>query len=146
MGAFTALIHNRVLIAAVIAWLISQLLKTILFAIIHKGIDWTRFVGDGGMPSSHSATVTAAACCCGLTCGLDSAVFAASFLLAFITCHDAMHSRQEIGKQAQVLKELTKDRLEDFDVALKEFVGHTPSQVVVGILIGLAVGIVVSFI
>ena len=142
MDMLISLIHNRILIAAVIAWTTSQLLKTILYAVIHKGIDWTRFVGDGGMPSSHSATVTAAAACCGMTCGLDSAAFAIAFLLAFITCHDAMHSRQEIGKQAAVLKELTKDRLEDFDVVLKEFVGHTPTQVSVGVLIGLVIGII----
>ena len=138
------LIHNRILIAALIAWLAAQLIKTALFALMNRRVDWRRLLGDGGMPSSHSATGMAAAAACGVQCGLDSAVFAALVLLAFVTCHDAMHSRQEIGKQAAAIKELAKERENDLDIVLKEFVGHTPTQVVVGIVIGLVIGLMVS--
>ena len=140
MEALSALFHNRILIAAVLAWTAAQVIKAVLYGVIHHGFDVRRLFGDGGMPSSHSATVTAAAAACGLTCGLDSPVFAVSVILAFITCHDAMHSRQEIGKQAAVLRELTKEREDEIEIKLKEFVGHTPSQVVVGITIGLLIG------
>ncbi len=81
---------------------------------------------------------------CGILYGLDSALFALAVLLAFITCHDAMHSRREIGKQAAVIKELAKERESEMEIALKEFVGHTPSQVIAGVVLGLAMGTVVS--
>ena len=144
MSWIAALFHNRVLIAAVIAWTVAQLLKAILYAVMHRRFDWHRLLGDGGMPSSHSATVTAAATACAILYGLDSGTFALSLLLAFVTCHDAMNSRREIGKQAAVIKELAKDKESEMDIVLKEFVGHTPTQVVAGILLGLAVGLLVS--
>jgi len=144
MELFADLLHNRILICAAVTWTTSQVIKAALYSVINHGFDWRRLFGDGGMPSSHSATVTAAAAACGILYGLDSAVFALAVLLAFITCHDAMHSRQEIGKQAAVLRELTKDRENDIDIVLKEFVGHTPLQVAAGIVLGLIMGVVVS--
>lgn len=139
-----SLIGNRILIAAVLTWVTSQLVKAALYGVIHHQFDWHRLIGDGGMPSTHSATVTAAAAACGMIYGLDSGAFALAVILAFITCHDAMHARQEIGKQAAAIKELARERESDMDIALKEFVGHTPSQVIAGIILGLVVGLVVS--
>lgn len=141
---FGAILQNRILIAAVLAWTAAQIIKAVLHGVIHRHFEWHRLLGDGGMPSTHSATVTAAATACGMLYGLDSGVFALAVLLAFITCHDAMHARQEIGKQAAAIKELAKDRESDLDIVLKEFVGHTPAQVVVGIVLGLAAGLAVS--
>ncbi len=140
------LLHNRILITAAAAWTIAQLLKAAIYALMNRRFEWRRLLGDGGMPSTHSATVTAAATACGMICGLDSGVFALAVLLAFITCHDAMHARQEIGKQAAAIKELAREQESDMDIALKEFVGHTPAQVVVGIALGFAVGLAVSLI
>ena len=144
MDMLSQLVDNRILITAAVTWAASQVIKTILYAVIHRRLDWGRLVGDGGMPSTHSATVTSAATACGIHCGLGSAVFALSVLLAFITCHDAMNSRREIGKQAVVIKELAKEQESELDIALKEFVGHTPTQVVVGILLGIAMGMAVN--
>ncbi len=147
MDFFRQLLANRILIAPVAAWLAAQVLKTIIHAIVNKGIDWSRLVGDGGMPSGHSATVSATAAMCALRCGADSPVFAVSVILAIITCHDAMNSRQEIGKQAAVLNKLIKDMLEggDPETVLEEFVGHTPFQVAAGVLLGILVACAIHY-
>lgn len=133
-----ALLQNRILIAAGIAWAVSQISKTILHTIINGKLDWSRLKGDGGMPSSHSASVTALAVATGMVCGIDSPFFAMAVVFAAITCHDAMNSRREIGKHSVVLNELIKkiEQEEPFEVVLKEFVGHTPLQVLIGILVG----------
>lgn len=147
MKYFTALVTNPYVITAVSSWLIAQVLKTIIHAIVNKSLDITRLFGDGGMPSGHSATVTSLATIIGLGCGLDSPLFAIACILAIIVCHDAMGVRLETGKQALVLKEITKsfelltsEKLPE--VKLKEFVGHTPTQVGAGVLLGLVNGIV----
>lgn len=139
------LLRNRILITGVAGWTLAQVLKTIIFALINKRLDLRRLTGDGGMPSSHSATVTSLAVMTGLLYGFDSVYFAIAAILAIIVMHDAMGVRLETGKQAQVINEMFEllDRLtvEDLsmDVKLKEFVGHTPVQVVAGCVLGMIV-------
>jgi len=137
------LIQNPFLIISVSSWAIAQVLKVIIHGIIYKRIVWERLFGDGGMPSGHSATVSSLAVTCGLLCGTDSASFAISAILAIIVCHDAMGVRRETGRQAVIINDLIKafnvlsqDALPE--TKLKEFVGHTPVQVLAGILIGIA--------
>ena len=137
------LVRNPFLIAGVSAWLVAQVVKTIIHAIINWRLVWERLVGDGGMPSGHSATVTAVCVMSALCYGLGSFEFAVSGILAIIVCHDAMGVRLETGKQAMILNELLKsfEALTSDDlpeVKLKEFVGHTPVQVLAGILLGAA--------
>lgn len=91
---------NPILIVGAVAWLFSQVSKAIIYLIINKRFQLERLVGDGGMPSSHSATVTSVAVITGLRCGLDSPIFAIAAILALIVMHDAMGVRQETGKQA----------------------------------------------
>ena len=143
MQWFFDLIRNPFLITGVSSWAVAQVIKVIIHAIIYKTLAWERLFGDGGMPSGHSATVSSLAVICGLICGTGSAQFAISAILAIIVCHDATGVRWETGKQAQLLNELveafndlSKDALPE--VKLKEFVGHTPVQVLAGILIGVA--------
>lgn len=145
------LITNRFLITGVSSWFVAQLLKTAIHAIINKKLILERMVGDGGMPSGHSATVTSLAVISALTYGFDSFQFAVTALLAIIVCHDAMGVRLETGKQAQIINEMieafevwTKKELPE--IKLKEFVGHTPIQVIAGILIGIANGCVMHFV
>ena len=145
------LITNRFLITGVSSWFVAQVMKTIIYAIINKKLVLERMVGDGGMPSGHSATVTSLAVISGLSFGFDSFQFAVTALLAIIVCHDAMGVRLETGKQAQIINEMTaafevwtkKDLPE---IKLKEFVGHTPIQVIAGILIGIANGCFMNFV
>ena len=100
-------ITNPYLITAVSSWLIAQVLKTIIHAIVNKKLDIMRLFGDGGMPSGHSATVTSLALFCGLVHGFGSVQFAIAAILAIIVCHDAMGVRLETGRQAEVINELT---------------------------------------
>ena len=144
------LITNRLLITGISSWFVAQLTKTIIYAIINKKLVLERMVGDGGMPSGHSATVTSLAVISGLSFGFDSFQFAVTALLAVIVCHDAMGVRLETGKQAQIINEMieafevwTKKELPE--IKLKEFVGHTPIQVIAGILLGILNGCVMHF-
>ena len=143
-------ITNRFFIVSVSSWFVAQFLKTVIFAIENKKWDWTRLFGDGGMPSGHSATVSSLAMLSALTCGFDSFEFAVTSILAIIVCHDAMGVRLETGKQAVKINEI----LEAFELIhpnkiseanLKEFVGHTPIQVIAGILLGMINAAVMFF-
>ena len=145
------LIRNPFLITAVSSWALAQVIKTVIHALLFKKLDWKRLFGDGGMPSGHSATVASLATICALISGTGSAAFAISAVLAIIVCHDAMGVRLETGKQAIVLNELVKafNVLSDQDlseeVKLKEFVGHTPVQVIAGITLGVLAAVAMHF-
>ena len=127
---------NPFLLTGLGSWFVAQVLKTILHCIIYKKLDFERLVGDGGMPSGHSATVASLATMCGLTFGLQSVEFAITAILAIIVCHDATGVRRETGRHAEILNELLQSLETGKPVDLKELVGHTPLQVVMGILIG----------
>ncbi|MBQ7875508.1 MAG: divergent PAP2 family protein [Oscillospiraceae bacterium] len=132
---------NKFFITALSAWAVAQVLKVMIHAFVTKTWDFSRLFGDGGMPSGHSATVSSLAVMSALTYGFGSFEFAISGLLAVIVCHDAMGVRLEAGKHAKLLNILV-DSFESFsknelpEVALKEFVGHTPLQVITGIILG----------
>ena len=146
----TQVLHNRILITGCLAWLCSQVIKLIIHLIVNRQLVVERLFGDGGMPSSHSATVSAVAAATGMTCGWGSAEFAIAFILAVIVMHDARGVRQETGKQARVIN----DMIELFEAmgkgsitpeqTLKEFVGHTPLQVAVGCVLGIAIGVLLN--
>ena len=139
---------NRIIQTGAVAWVTSQILKTIIHLIVNKRIVWERLIGDGGMPSSHSATVTSVAVATGFTAGWGSPVFGVAVFLAIIVMHDARGVRRETGKQAVVIN----DMLELFEKmgagnltpeqTLKEFVGHTPMQVFAGGILGFIVALV----
>ena len=142
MQTIQDLFSNRVLLSGLIGWGAAQVLKTIIYALMHHTLDLTRIFGDGGMPSGHSATVCAVATSAGIIYGLDSFPFAISVIVAIIVMHDAMGVRLETGKQAAIINEIVRafDELSSgklTDVKLKEFVGHTPIQVLAGILLGI---------
>ena len=142
MDWFFDFISNKFFITAVVSWTVAQVLKVFIYAIINKTWDFSRLFGDGGMPSGHSATVSSLAAISALTYGFGSFEFAISGILAIIVCHDAMGVRLEAGKHAKLLNILV-DSFEKFsknelpEVVLKEFVGHTPLQVITGIILGI---------
>ena len=139
MSWFVKLITNPFLVTSISSWFVAQVLKVIINFFIQKKIVWERLIGDGGMPSGHSATVSSLALFTALRCGPDSVQFALAAVFAIVVCHDATGVRMETGKQTQLLKEITQ--LLDFstppDIKLKELVGHTPLQVLAGVTIGL---------
>ena len=145
------LITNPFLLTGISSWFYAQVLKTVIFLVINKKLDVTRMVGDGGMPSGHSATVTSIAVLIGLVRGAGSVEFAISFILAVIVCHDATGVRRETEKQAYIINELVKafeelaeDKLPE--VKLKQFVGHTPIQVLAGITLGVINAVIMYFV
>lgn len=149
-NAFRDLLQNRILITGACAWAVSQVLKILIHMIIHREFVLERLFGDGGMPSSHSATVTSVAVTAGLECGLGSAVFGVAAIMAIVVMHDAMGVRLETGKQARAINEIIEHLLNadavDLtpDQVLKEFVGHTPLQVAAGFLLGLVIALVMN--
>jgi len=135
-------ITNKFFITAVASWTVAQVLKVFIHAFITKSWDFSRLFGDGGMPSGHSATVSSLATISALTYGFGSFEFAISGILAIIVCHDAMGVRLEAGKHAKLLNILVdsfekSSKNELPEVVLKEFVGHTPLQVITGIILGI---------
>ena len=143
---------NVILLTAFIAWVCSQVTKTIIHLIIHKRIERERIFGDGGMPSSHTAVVTSTATAVGLQCGIESPLFALAVILALIVMHDARGVRQETGKQARVINNILElfDSMGRGDLTpeetLKEFVGHTGRQVFVGALLGILIALILYWV
>ena len=148
MNMWDELLGNQLLVSAVLGWVVAQGLKTLIDFALNKSFNKERLVGSGGMPSSHSATV------CGLTTaavikyGVGSFEFAISFVLSMIVMYDAIGVRRETGKQAKLLNSILMENplklsAEVPQERLKEYVGHTPLQVVAGALLGvfLAIGI-----
>lgn len=154
MNIFMQIITNPVLFIPAISWVIAQVLKTIINAIMSKKFSLDRLVGDGGMPSGHSATVTSLAVMCGLTAGFDSVVFGLATIFAIVVMHDALGVRRETGKQAVSIiemAELLNDYFAEKDEhiktdKLKVLVGHTPWQVVCGSALGIVVAVLYQLI
>lgn len=144
MNIWSDILGNQVLISAVAGWTLAQLLKTLIDAILNNSFNPERLCGSGGMPSSHSSTVCALTTAAGMRYGLDGVEFAICFVLSMIVMYDAMNVRMETGKQAKLLNRLFFENLLELDGVilqerLKEYVGHTPLQVVAGAMLGICV-------
>jgi len=126
-----------------LGWLIASVTKIIIGLIREKRLDFRRIYGSGGMPSSHSATVSSLAVAVAKTNGLRSTSFAIAFMLAFIVMYDASGVRRAAGEQARILNQLVNNLSEHRPVYLKknlkELIGHTPLEVVVGALLGVLI-------
>ncbi len=134
------------LIVPLIAVLVSQLSKFFIKKNRLK-FSWRNLVAYSGMPSSHAAVTISLATIIGLRLGIASPIFAVATLLAFLSIRDALGIRRYIGKQGEVLNELVEDLnddkyLDDRYPHLREKVGHTPAQIIVGTIIGIVVGVI----
>ncbi len=140
MHDILGLFENRVLWCAVAAWFVAQALKIPTYWLVEKELNWKRFFGSGGMPSSHSAFVISLALMVGATEGFNTAAFAIAVVLAAIVMYDASGVRHETGVQGQVLNEIVRKVIVDgqpiTDVELKELVGHTKVEVAGGFVVG----------
>lgn len=134
------LLKNKVLLIAAVAWLMAGILKTIIELFVHKKLQVSRIVGAGGMPSSHTSTVIALTISTAYYSGVESVAFAITVIFAIVVIHDAIGVRQETGKQAKVLNAMMFESSAfddlDFEKKLKEYIGHTPFQVLVGGIVG----------
>lgn len=147
MDFLLGFLHNKVLIAAIAGWFIAQCSKNVLLAV--KG-EFTkdRITGGGGMPSAHSATVTAMASAALMTYGSSSFEFAVTFFVAIIVVYDAMGVRYETGQQAKALNRLNEElkaRGEEplYDKPMQESMGHTLPEIIAGCAVGILCGVAV---
>lgn len=138
--------ENHVLVAALLAWLIAQLLKGILYLIQNRKMNWDRFWGSGGMPSSHAALVTSLVMSIAIEDGgISSTSFAIALVFAFVVIYDATGVRYATGEQGKVLNkinELKGDENKLFEKDFKELIGHTKLEVFAGSALGIAVAII----
>jgi len=131
---------NEILYVTLVSWFIAQTLKVIITLIRERKIDLYRFVGSGGMPSSHSSLVTALSTAVGLTNGWASTEYAIALAFALIIMYDASGVRRAVGKQAIILNQIIADRHKHKPIGeqrLKELIGHTPFEVFAGALLGI---------
>ena len=136
-------IEYKYLIVPMISWLGIQLFKLLYDRFETKKWHFERFIGAGGMPSSHSAVVVSLATLVGRNCGTNSPIFAVSAIVALITMYDAAGVRRAVGKQARVLNNILSNQNLSGAEKLQEMTVHTPIQVLAGALIGLIVGFIV---
>lgn len=151
MNAVRDFFTNYLLISAIVAWFIAQITKVFTGMFKERKFSLTVLLfSNGGMPSSHSASVCALATASALQFGFNSFECAITFVMAIVVMIDASGVRYETGKQAQVINKITKElfsgRPDEMDAALKELVGHTPFQVMVGAIVGVGVAIAFWFI
>jgi len=143
MQDFSTILNNHVLLVALFACVLAQLIKVAVELIQHGKLDFRSLVGTGGMPSAHSALVTALATGIGQTSGWESGIFAIALIFAIIVMYDASGVRQAAGKQArilnQIMDELSQGETKFTEDRLKELLGHTPVQVIAGAALGTVV-------
>lgn len=136
------LFSNPVLFIGLFAWGLAQFLKVPIMFILYRRLNWHLWVSSGGMPSSHSALVTSVTLSIGLFYGFDSPLFALAVAVAMIVVYDAAGVRREAGRHAEKINQVIQELLSGHPISeqqLKEVIGHTPAQVIVGVILGLGV-------
>ena len=135
----------KYLYVPILMWFGIQVFKVIHDLVKTKKFDFKRILGAGGMPSSHSAVVTSLATLIGKNEGVTTPIFAMSVIFAFVVMYDATGVRRAAGKQAKLLNKLVETPgLSGVQVGEKlvEVLGHTPIQVLVGAVLGIAAGLI----
>ncbi len=136
---------NQMFLTVFVAWLLAQTIKVAIGVIREKRFNFRWFVGTGGMPSSHAATVSALATAVGLTYGFASPFFAITFFFAFIIMLDAQGVRRQSGHQAEILNKMIEDVYLNRGIKqerLIQLLGHTPIQVITGAALGVIVALI----
>ena len=145
MGDIWAIFSNGCLGAAILAWAVAQGLKIPIHRLTHHEWDFHQFFSPGGMPSSHSAGAVAVTLMSGARMGFDSPVFAVAFVMSAIVMYDAAGVRRETGRQGQAINDILAKVLVDgkpiSDEELKEIVGHSPLEVLMGAITGLLIAL-----
>ena len=148
MQEIADILHNRILMVALLACVSAQGLKLVIDLIATRKLNVTYLLSPGGMPSAHSALVGALATSVGSLKGWSSAEFAIACLFAIIVMYDAAGVRQAAGKQAKILNQIVDELFQEKhnlnEERLKELLGHTPFQVLVGLSLGISIAMVFS--
>ena len=136
---------NLILNLSILAWAMAQIIKFVITLITKGKLDWRHILSSGGMPSSHSAFVCACAAAMGYMFGWASPEFTVAAVVAIVVMYDASNVRRAAGEQAKILNYImdhwTEMKPALFGKELKEFLGHTPFQVLMGGLLGVVVGL-----
>ena len=135
----------RFLLAPIVAWSICQVAKVTLVSMRQRRLNLRALADTGGMPSSHSAIVMGLTAAIGKYSGVTSTPFAIALIFSFVVMYDAAGLRRAAGRQAEVLNRLVEDLVHMRGVQeqrLRELLGHTPVEVLVGAIIGIAVGLI----
>ncbi len=140
------ILNNKILLVGIVSWFAAQGYKVLTTFIKERRFDFERIMGSGGMPSSHTSSIVAVTFAIGETVGYDNPMFALAILVSFIVMYDAANVRMAAGKQAKVLNKLVKELSEDFtqishNEELRELLGHTYLEVLVGAVLGALIGI-----
>lgn len=140
--------YNAVILSGVSAWLVAQIIKTILHAIKSNKVVYERFIGAGGMPSSHTSMVISSLITVGRSVGISSTLFGVMFIFSAIVIYDAMGVRHAAGQHAKELNSINKILLKGMKAdsnrkELKELLGHTPLEVAAGAIVGIIIGILI---
>ncbi|NQT33506.1 MAG: divergent PAP2 family protein [Candidatus Omnitrophica bacterium] len=141
--------HNPVVVTTFMGWFVAQAIKVMLGIFKEKKFNFKWFVGTGGMPSSHAAGVTAMATSIGLYEGVGTALFGVALMFTVVVVCDARGVRHSTGQQAIILNKIMDDiywKKQIQEDRLKELIGHTPIQVIAGIIVGLAVAFFIFWI
>ncbi len=141
-GLLLDILANKIIIVPACTWVVAQLLKGLVRATRSRRLDLSFFVASGGMPSSHSAMVSALATAVALTAGAGSVVFAVSVIVAAVVMYDAAGVRWAVSQQAFILNRVVRElRLrrprDEIERDLRELIGHTPFQVIIGAALGI---------
>lgn len=148
MRRLTEIFRNRPLFVALVAWVAAQVSKVIIILIREKRLRIRRLIGSGDMPSSHASFATALALSIGQTAGYNSPVFALAAAFSLVVMYDAAGVRRQAGNHARVLNQI-RDVLEDVlekgkpldEKRLHELIGHTPMEVLGGLLVGILIAV-----
>ena len=136
------ILRNDILIVSFLAWTLAQLSKLLIILLRERRLDLSYLARAGGMPSSHSALVTALATSVGVTAGPGSVLFALAVVFAGIVMYDAAGVRQAVSVQARILNRMLDEIVFEHafnEKRLRELIGHTPIEVLMGALLGFVV-------
>ena len=141
---FIQLSKNKIFIATVSSWIIAQFIKVVSGVVRQKRFDFRWLISSGGMPSSHAAGASCLATSIGVTQGFDSVYFALAAAFAIVVMFDAQGVRRSSGRQARILNKIMEDiywqgRIQEN--RLREFIGHTPIEVIAGFFLGVVVAL-----
>jgi uncharacterized protein len=137
---------NQVLWCVLASWLVAQFSKPFVQYLRTREWAWSWFFSAGGMPSTHSAIMTAATIAIGVQLGFDSPEFALSLAVCMIVLYDAAGVRRQAGEHARVINAIIDDLSHGHPLKeenLKELLGHTPGEVIIGVLVGATITILV---
>mgnify|MGYP005747419681 FL=1 len=136
MTDFTEIFNNQILFWSLIGCITAQLLKIIFNLVLNKELKFGIIFETGGMPSSHSALITGVTSGLGWDLGFNSSIFALSVCISLIIMYDASGIRRSAGLQATQINKISKELNDTNLVHLKETLGHTKTEVIVGAIIG----------